>query len=222
MTRAARSYGFDCVAIGELPSLGSSRLKPFFYTNWPKGWFEAYVEEGIGADDPVVVSARNTVLPFTWTDIRGNLERWNLKHGDLKGFDLALEHGWSDGLAVPVHRPDGYHGLVSYAGNPGSLPPTAIAELAMMAAMTHEKMLQLHESEPAGCQHAGPMAVLSGNEARTLQLLAAGISDTEIAADLGVAERSVLFFVQSAKKKLGCRTRAHLIAEAMRSGLVPS
>ena len=55
LTRFARHWRFDCIAIGELPAPGSSRLKPFFFTNWPKSWFEAYVEEGIGGDDPVVV-----------------------------------------------------------------------------------------------------------------------------------------------------------------------
>ena len=219
LTRFARHWRFDCIAIGELPAPGSSRLKPFFFTNWPKSWFEAYVEEGIGGDDPVVTTARQALLPFTWSDIRDNLERWNLKHDDLRGFDLALDHGWSDGLAVPVHRPDGYHGLVSYAGNPGPLAAAAVAELAMMALTAHEHMLALHEAEPQGRNGAGA-AELNVNEARTLQLLAEGFDDREIAVKLGVAERSVLYYVKAAKKKLGCRSRAHMIAVAAKTGLI--
>jgi len=220
LMKVARPFGMDCVAVGELPSAGSTRLKPFFHTTWPKSWFDIYAEQGIGSDDPIVTTARGARMPFSWTDIRDNLERWNLTRRDLRGFDLALEHGWSDGLAVPIHGPDGYHGLVSYAGNPPRLGPLERAALQSAALFAHDRMLSLHEADADGRRASTLHSALSPREVETIRLLASGLTDREIAGHFGVAERTALHYVARARAKLGCRTRAQLMAEAIRGGVL--
>ena len=65
---------------------------------------------------------------------------------------------------------------------------------------------------------AGPR--LSPRERDCIGLIAEGKSDWEIGEILGVAETTVITHVQSARRKLGARTRAHAVALCLLSGLI--
>jgi LuxR family quorum sensing-dependent transcriptional regulator len=221
LMRRARPLGMDCVAIGEIPGENVRRLKPFFLNTWPQTWLEVYAGEALGSDDPIVVTARAARMPFTWSDIRADLEAWNLTRGDLRGFDLALAHGWTDGLAVPIHGPGGYAGLVSFAGRPERLGPAERTRLHMLAIYAHDRLLALHEAGPGGRGDPAGHG-LTPREAEVIRLLAAGLTDRSIAERLGISERTALHHVTQARDKLGCASRAHLVAEAAALGLIPS
>jgi|CXWL01.1.fsa_nt_gi LuxR family quorum-sensing transcriptional regulator LasR len=222
LTKAARPFGMECIALGEVQVAGASGLRPFFYTNWPARWREIYVESGLGGDDPLLKIARTTHLPFSWNSIRGDSGRWGLLPSDLTILNsLRGEFGWENGLAVPIHGPYDALGLVSYVGKCPPCSPDDVAALMLMAHHGYARMHRLHgEHSGGGAGHDGASAPLSQREAEALTLLAKGMTDREIAAHLGVAERTALYYVQSARAKLGCRTRAHLIAEASARGLL--
>jgi LuxR family quorum sensing-dependent transcriptional regulator len=214
----ASGFGMDCVALGELPSEGVSRLPAFFYSTWPKEWFDIYVEHDLAARDPVVTTALHTLLPFTWSELRADFSRWRLTREHIRALDLIREFGWTEGFAVPVHGPDAYHGVVSFAGTPERLSMADRAALQTVSFYAHEHMRALHRAAaPVGGAEHEP---LSEREIAAVRLMAAGRSDREIAADLGAAERTALYYIAAARRKLGCRTRAQLAAEAMRLGLI--
>jgi LuxR family quorum sensing-dependent transcriptional regulator len=216
-----RPFGMDVVAIGELPSEGNSRIKPFFHSTWPKSWYDTYMREGIAAADALLPRARHTALPFSWSEMDDELNRFGESRKNLRVLDLCRDYGWTDGLAVPIHGPDDYHGLVSYAGAPKSLGDGERAVLHLLAIYAHDRLLALHESDPEGRRVlAAEAAGLTARELAALRLLATGLTDRETAERLGVAERTGLHYVQSARRKLGCRTRAQLMAEALRLGLL--
>lgn len=217
LTQFIRAFGMDCVAIGELPSEGVSRLPSFFYSTWPQAWFEIYVEHGLAARDPVVTTAMQSVLPFTWSELRVDFDRWQLTSEHMRALDLIHEFGWTEGFAVPIHGPNAYHGVVSYAGTAASLSMSDRASLQTVGFYAHERMRELHgeggETRPA-------RKALSEREVAAVKLMAAGRTDKDIAAELGTAERTALYYIQSARRKLGCQTRAQLAAEAIRLGII--
>ena len=65
---------------------------------------------------------------------------------------------------------------------------------------------------------AGPH--LSPRQEQVLQLMAGGMTNSEIGAELGVTERTVKAYAQELYDKLGVRNRAGAVAEAARLGLL--
>ncbi|HSB20718.1 MAG TPA: helix-turn-helix transcriptional regulator, partial [Anaeromyxobacteraceae bacterium] len=65
-----------------------------------------------------------------------------------------------------------------------------------------------------------PGAPLTPRELEVLPLLAEGLSNKQIAARLGIAERTAKFHVESILGKLPAATRAEAVAVAARRGLL--
>ncbi|RSS83471.1 DNA-binding response regulator [Streptomyces sp. WAC06614] len=72
----------------------------------------------------------------------------------------------------------------------------------------------------AGALHAERLAGLTGREREVLVLVAAGLSNDEIAGRLEVSPLTVKTHVNRAMAKLGARDRAQLVVIAYESGLV--
>jgi non-specific serine/threonine protein kinase len=65
-----------------------------------------------------------------------------------------------------------------------------------------------------------PRALLSDREQAVLRLIAEGLLNKQIAASLGIGERTVKTYVTSAMKKLGADNRAHAAVVAVQRGLL--
>lgn len=76
------------------------------------------------------------------------------------------------------------------------------------------------ETPAAGAAHAQRLAALTGREREVLVLVAAGLSNDEIARRLAVSPLTVKTHVNRAMAKLGARDRAQLVVIAYESGLV--
>jgi DNA-binding CsgD family transcriptional regulator len=63
-------------------------------------------------------------------------------------------------------------------------------------------------------------SVLTAQQRKTLQLIADGCSNEETAQRMGVAERAIEQRLVRIRARLGASTRAHMIAEAMRKGII--
>jgi DNA-binding CsgD family transcriptional regulator len=79
------------------------------------------------------------------------------------------------------------------------------------------------ESDGDAIHRAGrqlPAPSLTPREGQVLQLMAGGLRNKEIAAELGIAERTAAFHVGNVMGKLGADGRVEAITLAYRSGLL--
>jgi DNA-binding CsgD family transcriptional regulator len=72
----------------------------------------------------------------------------------------------------------------------------------------------------AAAQFPVPPAGLTGRELDGLRLVAVGRTDAQIAEELGISKFTAHQHVESARKRLGAKSRAQMVARAVAFGIV--
>jgi DNA-binding NarL/FixJ family response regulator len=147
---------------------------------------------------------------------------WDLGHGEEAG-DLLREAAG----AVPVlallpgaaHAAEalaaGARGAVLRDASPERLGAALAAAAAGLVALDGALAPELLRAAPSE-----PGEPLTPRELEVLPLLAEGLSNKQIGARLGIAERTAKFHVESILAKLPAGTRAEAVAVAARRGLL--
>ncbi|TDC05714.1 response regulator transcription factor [Nonomuraea longispora] len=119
----------------------------------------------------------------------------------------ALRAGASGFLLKDVRRDDLVHAVRVVAAGASLLAPTVTTRL-----------ISEFTSRPAARRVTG-LDVLTARERQTLQLIARGLSNAEIAAAMVVSEHTVKTHVSNVLSKLGLRDRVQAVIAAYESGL---
>jgi DNA-binding NarL/FixJ family response regulator len=117
----------------------------------------------------------------------------------------AVEAGAAGYLLKGAPRADVF-AAVRVVANGGSL-------LAPLAASAVLRRVRGEQPEPAAPR-------LTPREQRVLELLASGLSNKQIAAQLGIAERTVKFHISAVLTKLGAGNRTEAVTRAVQRGLI--
>jgi DNA-binding NarL/FixJ family response regulator len=97
---------------------------------------------------------------------------------------------------------------------------TAARGEALLAPAITQRLIERFVARPAPSEAAPAIEQLSGRELEVLRLLARGLSNAEIAADLVLGEATVKTHVAHVLRKLGLRDRVQAVVFAYESGLV--
>lgn len=129
-----------------------------------------------------------------------------------------------DGM-TPVASADALRAGIR-AALPGDISPDQLVATLQAAA---SGLFVLHPSHASEVLPAGPVPAratdelaesLTRRELEVLQMLAAGLSNKEIAARLNISEHTVKFHVASILGKLGASSRTEAVSQGIRRGLV--
>jgi DNA-binding CsgD family transcriptional regulator len=205
-----RRYGFIASACGYFEITRHGAVPVFFFQDWPQAFIDHYQSANFVNQDAVVAEARRRFLPFAWS------EAWapeNLTRGEARMQRVVIDIGWKDGLAVPVHGPAGYFGLVTMACAAPLPGPAVISHLHLLALQAHDRCRRIMG---AGERPRADSA-LSTRELECLRWIARGASDVVIAEQLGLSAHTVKDYIDSARVKLGATTRAQAVAMLMAS-----
>src|SRR5690606_7629182 len=118
----------------------------------------------------------------------------------------------SAGIGLPIHGPSGPSALITVATDDARLARPNLGnlgELQLLASFLHEASRRLTKPSARDQVH------LTARELDCLRWAAEGRTSWEISQELGVSERTVVFHLQNAARKLGVLGRRQAIAKAM-------
>jgi len=212
--KEAGRHGFSTVVVGALPRPDGS-LPEFFLSTWSPEFVEEYFAERLALTDPSVDAARTAIRPVLWSDLHA---RYRAEGRTTRHFDLTRSNGFPEGFAIPVHGPNGYHGLVTVAGETADLSPRSVTALHLMSLYLHQRLMEL--MAPELMLPPDDLPRLSPGEVECIKWLIAGKSDWEMSEILNIAEATAHWRIERAKQKFGVKTRAQLTALAVHYGFV--
>jgi len=117
--------------------------------------------------------------------------------GDVASSVAAMKHGAVDFLEKPVDD-------------------ERLLAAVSQALAKHDELLNAREQRD---QIAARLALLTAREHQVLEMVVAGRSNKQIAADLGTVEKTIKFHRANVMHKMGVRTLADLVKIAERAGI---
>jgi DNA-binding CsgD family transcriptional regulator len=106
-------------------------------------------------------------------------------------------------------------GLVTLIGRGGKLDESDRLHLCLIS----ECLLTRIRSLGHGAEFAMPPVGMSRRETEAARLVAVGCSDAEIASELGISESTAHKHVESGRKRLKAKSRAHMAALSVSLGI---
>jgi LuxR family quorum sensing-dependent transcriptional regulator len=177
-------------------------------------WWREYLSLARILHDPLVMLARVSLAPFTWSEGQKVLD---LVGADRWMLELCLKHGMRDGFICVI----GGRWMVSF-WSPQSLndrlSAATRAALYMVASCAAMRLEELLGSGAAGIS-AAPR--LTPRELAVLRSASLGLRISDTARSLGLGAETVRTHMKKAQQKLGTHTMTHSVAEAMRWRLFP-
>jgi LuxR family quorum-sensing system transcriptional regulator CciR len=207
-----RTLSFDTFACGEVDIDNRDRTA-FYIVEWPEAWRKFYIQSGLINRDPLIDALRTRRMPFTWSELRRDRK---LARAGQAALTLAAEQGWTEGLVVSVPRGGSRYGLTSLVGRCGPLSDDQrdILSVCCICLLSHVRTIAPRSGfamSPAG---------LSPRELASVQLVAKGMVDQEIADALGISRATAHQHVEGAKRKMAVKSRAELVALAVSLGFI--
>jgi LuxR family quorum sensing-dependent transcriptional regulator len=211
LSGALADFGYTAFLITGVPE-PPQRLEPYMLLNgWPEGWTKVYAERNYYIDDPVAALCRRSINPFEWSEVQYDAERCP-RAAEI--MNIASDFGMKEGFLVPVVRGNGFHACVTMAGRDPDFEPRAKRAIHLVSLYAHAKAITLMGLDnPRSAQ-----VRLTQREREVLAWTAAGKSSWEIAAILGITERTVNWFIANAARKLDAVNRTQAVVNAIRRG----
>jgi len=185
----------------------------FLHRSAPRGWWEEWVSRAPQQNPIVYFLARLSLAPYTLSEMYRILEPIG---SDRWGIELAMKYGIRDGFICPVGarwviKFWSLRVLTKIITEPHRIMLFSAASFAAM------RLEQLAEIIP---ESAASYIALTPREIAAIRLLSWGKNYRQIAEALGLSAETVRTHLKKAKEKLGARSQAHIVAQAMRQRVI--
>lgn len=189
---------------------GPNRLKPLEFLYWSKKWYK---------NDPTLAATEERSAPFRTSDVVSV----NGKRRAISAYlELVAHYGITQDLFVPCHTPQRIQALYYFSlGDPAFSPlssENAAQELTRATYAFGNGVADFaRKKKPADATCSKRLTL---RETECLSLTAAGMSSQEISLVIGVKPRTVKFHIDNVLAKLGARTRAQAVGDAIKSNIL--
>lgn len=208
----AAELGFEYCAHGLRMPLPITRPITTYFTNYPPEWVKRYTEKGYLDIDPTVTHGMRSSEPAIWSDafFAATPLFWQ------EAQSYGLRYGW----AQSRRDSEGTYSMLVLARSQDPITP---AELAEKAERMHWLVQTSHVAVKGCCDRSmleQQRIQLSDREMGVLRWSAEGKTSAEIAAIMGIAERTVNFHINNAVAKLGATNKTSAAVRAAMLGLI--
>lgn len=185
--------------------------------SYPEEWLDHYDASNYALIDPAFSKAAMTVLPFKWDLLYGHPET---SDRGRRLFNEAEEFGLRVGVSVPIHGPANGLAVLSVASaQRGDMLQArweqTLDDLMIVGARLHEAQLQRAAAEN---DYAEPN--LTDRERECLTWTSRGKTSWEVGEILKISEKTVLFHVNNAMRKLDVYSKHHAVVKSIIMGLI--
>ncbi|WP_159565766.1 helix-turn-helix transcriptional regulator [Budvicia diplopodorum] len=186
---------------------------PLVISNYPDAWVSYYIDAELYLIDPVFLSAKQSILPFAWSEISTADEPW----GGGEVLKFAQQHNLFDGYTFTIHDANNCMALLSFCNiDEDKEFPNNIRkyknDIQMLLITVHDEIIkairiyQLTNNK---------QSILSAREIEILQWVSLGKTYIESAIILGIRERTIKFHMKNIVNKLNVSNAKHAIKKAI-------
>jgi LuxR family quorum sensing-dependent transcriptional regulator len=234
MHKIAGDYGFAAINFIDAGQPGVD--EPYNACTTSLDWVEDYRNNGFIHVDHIIPIVRKGNLPFRWSEIKLPQRLGKRKPKSHQLMEAAQDHGFEDGFVVPFHFFDhmGRHNIASCVyfwkdkiSKLGFMLKNSkhdihiitiyfaqkLSDLAAHEMKTRAKFLD-SDGSPLNSVH------LTERERESLLWAAQGKTTEEAALIMNIKANTVKEYLETAKRKLGARTKTHAASMALYMGLI--
>lgn len=128
---------------------------------------------------------------------------------------MAKDFGLVDGFSFGLPFEDGRQGSIFTCEGKG------LTNHARHCLVIHHLMPHLHQARANLASTATDKIQLTAREREILIWISRGCTDDDMALHLCISSRTIKFHAENALRKLGAKSRAHAVAIALASRLIP-
>ncbi|MFG1428868.1 autoinducer binding domain-containing protein [Roseixanthobacter glucoisosaccharinicivorans] len=186
------------------------------FSDYPAEWQDIYFKHHYTTIDPVVTTAKRSMRMFAWSAEDRHVRR---SSRDIRRFySQATDFGIRSGVSIPIRTSYGRTAMITLASDrrQAEIPPSW-EPLEAALALAH---IHIHLSLAGAAALKGGDVSLSTQESTSLSWSSHGKSMTVIADLLGIKPRTVQFYLDNARDKLGASNLQQAVRIAMEKKLI--
>lgn len=179
---------------------------------YPETWLARSMTQRYYADDPILLAAQRTVLPFTWDELPRYVD---LTRRHRLILDEARAAGLPCGYTVPIHIPGQISGSCTFVHEDGDLDPASLPAAHYVGIYAFNTALRL-SGRAAAMQRE--RVRLTNRQRECLRLAARGKSDWSIGQMLTLSQKTVHMHIELAKERYQVSSRVEAVVRALFDG----
>lgn len=204
----AQSFGLSHVALFCVGITGRADEEPSLAVTYSNEWIQHYVDEDFANVDPVLSMGFNSMLPIDWRNIPTSGRKIKRLFGEAQEFGIG-----GQGITFSVKGRNAERALFSINSNMKNWEWDGFLN-------GHLRLLQLYSFEAfeAYLRTRGierETVLLAKREVECLKWISVGKTASEIADILNLSDRTVRFYLETARYKLNASTVAQAVAKAI-------
>lgn len=212
-------FGFDYFIYGA--RIPTSLVTPHYISlsGYPDEWRNHYIEADYITIDPTVSHCFSNTTPIYWEQVLTTTCKQDKTANQL--FSEADDFGLRNGISFPIHCIHGETAMLSLAVD--KAPEKSRSHIQHTLAFGHLFASYVHEAVtrvPESGIIARINANLTDREKECLLWTTEGKTSWEVSQILNISERTVVFHINNAVKKLNVTNKQHAVAKAISLGQI--
>jgi len=210
MKRAFADFGVSGFNVVQVFGEGGASSGKLQFGTTHGDWGVHYVANDTHRVEGVLRVAKRSISPLWWAQAKVHPI---LTKRERELFNVPSAFGWKDGFVTPVHNTDGSLSIVTLITNEP-------LELSLVDQTTLRMLSLYYYSFSTALARNAAMTKLTERQRECLKWVSAGKTSWEISTILKISERTVLFHISEACRRLGVQSRAQAVAAAVVQGLI--